>query len=129
MALDLFPPRVAIGTFMLGGKSVSVMASADFLRALRQLLDRVGGAVAPSIPDLVVGPPVATNNAVVLFDGSTGKLVKDSSKTISTDGTLAANSDAFLSTQKAVKTYVDATTASVAGAAARYSRSFLLMGG
>lgn len=55
----------------------------------------------------VVGPASATNNAIALFDGTTGELLKDSATTIDTDGTLAANSDARLASQKAVKTYVD----------------------
>lgn len=55
----------------------------------------------------VVGPASATANAIVLFDGTTGKLIKDSATTISTDGTLAANSDTLIPTQKAVKTYAD----------------------
>lgn len=45
-------------------------------------------------------------NEVVLID-SAGTGIKSSSKTISTDGTLADNSDNKVSTQKAVKTYVD----------------------
>jgi len=55
----------------------------------------------------VVGPGAATNNAIVLFDTTTGKLIKDSAKTISIDGTLASNSDALIPTEKAVKTYAD----------------------
>lgn len=54
----------------------------------------------------VVGPAGATANAVGLFDGATGKLLKDSATTISTDGTFATNSDALLPTEKAIKTYV-----------------------
>ena len=59
----------------------------------------------------VVGPATATANAVALFDGTTGELLKDSVTTIDTDGTLAANSDTRLATQKAVKTYADALIA------------------
>ena len=36
-----------------------------------------------------------------------GKIIKDSGKAFDTDGTLAANSDAKIATQKAVKTYAD----------------------
>lgn len=63
---------------------------------------------------LVLGPTSAVNNGVALFDDTTGKLIKDggvlgtaASLPIDTDGTLAANSDAKIPTQKAVKTYVD----------------------
>jgi hypothetical protein len=55
----------------------------------------------------VVGPSSAVNNNIALFDTTTGKLIKDSGVAISTDGTLASNSDAKLSTEKAVKTYID----------------------
>lgn len=55
----------------------------------------------------VVGPGSSTNNNIPLFDGATGKLLKDSGKAFSTDGTLAGNSDTLIPTQKAVKTYVD----------------------
>ncbi len=82
----------------------------------------------------------ATDNAIVLFDGTSGSVIKDSTKllpsgtivgtsdtqtltsktltspvintgvsgtAIDTDGTLAANSDTKLASQKAVKTYAD----------------------
>ncbi len=47
----------------------------------------------------VVGPSSATNNAVVLFDGTTGKLVKDSTKTLPT-GAVVGTSDAQTLTDK-----------------------------
>lgn len=62
----------------------------------------------------VIGPASATDGDFVFFDGTSGKLIKDSSKALSTDGTFAANSDAKVPTEKAVKTYV---AAAVAGAA------------
>jgi hypothetical protein len=55
----------------------------------------------------VVGPAAATDNAIALFDGVTGKLLQDSAVTISTDGTLASDSDDLIPTEKAVKQYVD----------------------
>lgn len=61
-----------------------------------------------NIDGAVIGPASATADALALFDGTTGKLVKDSGKALSTDGTLASDSDALVPTQKAVKTYVDA---------------------
>lgn len=63
--------------------------------------------------DAIIGPALATANAVVLFDGTTGKLAKDSLTLVDTDGALAANSDLKLATQKATKTYAD-TKASAA---------------
>jgi len=94
----------------------------------------------------VTGPGTATADGVVLFNGATGKIIKDSTKTlpagavvgttdtqtlsgktltspiistgvsgtaIDTDGTLAANSDTKLASQKATKTYVDTSAAAV----------------
>lgn len=61
----------------------------------------------------VVGPASAVDNNIPLFDGVTGKLLKDSGKAFSTDGTLAGNSDTLIPTQKAVKTYVDANAGAV----------------
>ena len=52
--------------------------------------------------DLIATP---TNGNIVTTNGS-GQ-TQDSGKSFSTDGTLAANSDALIATQKAVKTYVD----------------------
>ncbi|MFC3322151.1 DUF2793 domain-containing protein [Mesorhizobium cantuariense] len=55
----------------------------------------------------VVGPGSAVNSNIALFDTTTGKLLKDSGVAISTDGTLASNSDAKITTEKGVKTYID----------------------
>ena len=55
----------------------------------------------------VVGPASSANNSLAAFDGTTGKLLKDSGLALDTDGTLSANSDGKLASQKAVKTYVD----------------------
>lgn len=49
----------------------------------------------------------ATDSTIILADGVLRK-AKSSGKTIDTDGTLAADSDSRLATQKATKTYVDA---------------------
>lgn len=56
----------------------------------------------------VTGPGVAVASDFVQFDGTTGKLVKDGGLSRTTDGTLAANSDLLIPSEKAVKTYVDA---------------------
>lgn len=77
----------------------------------------VGAAWVIAQADLdgaVIGAASATDGDFVFFDGTSGKLVKDSSKALSIDGTFAANSDAKVPTEKAVKTYV---AAAVAGAA------------
>ena len=55
----------------------------------------------------VVGPGSSTTGDIVIFADTTGKLLADSGIAFTTDGTLAANSDALIPTEKAIKTYVD----------------------
>ena len=55
----------------------------------------------------VVGPASSTDGHFAQFDGTTGKLLKDTIA-LDTDTTLAANSDTRVASQKAVKTYVTA---------------------
>jgi hypothetical protein len=59
----------------------------------------------------VVGPGSATDSDFAQFDTTTGKLIKDGGLSRDTDGTLAANSDSKIPSQKAVKTYVDGKVA------------------
>lgn len=77
------------------------------------------------------GPASATDSAIVLFDSTTGKLVKDSAVTISTDGTMAANSDAKVATEKAIRTYIAAyvTANAVAGQASSVDNEMALFSG
>lgn len=60
----------------------------------------------------VVGPSSSTNNDFALFDGTTGKLIKDGGISKDTDAALAANSDSRLATQKAVRAFVLANSGS-----------------
>ena len=55
----------------------------------------------------IVWPSSSINNDIPLFDWVTGKLLKDSGKQFSSDGGLTADSNAFVPTQRAVKTYAD----------------------
>ncbi len=55
------------------------------------------------IEGAVVGPASATNGDFALFDGSSGTLLKDIGLALDTDVTMAANSDARIASQKAVK--------------------------
>jgi hypothetical protein len=55
----------------------------------------------------VVGPSSAVDSDFALFDGTTGKLIKDGGLSLSTDGTFAGNSDSLVPSQKAAKLYVD----------------------
>jgi hypothetical protein len=65
------------------------------------------GVIQANIDGAVVGPSSATDGNFAFFNGVTGKIIKDSSIALDTDGTLAANSDAKVASQKATKTYVD----------------------
>lgn len=56
---------------------------------------------------IVVGPASAVASDFAQFDGTSGKLIKDGGLSLDTDGTLAANSDLRIASQKAVKTYVN----------------------
>jgi hypothetical protein len=56
----------------------------------------------------VSGPVSATDSHFAQFSGTSGKLLKDGGLSLTTDGTLAADSDLLIPSEKAVKTYVDA---------------------
>jgi hypothetical protein len=56
-----------------------------------------------NIVDAVSGPTSAGDGNFVLFDGTSGLLVKDGGLVLDTDVTMAANSDARIPSQKAVK--------------------------
>lgn len=60
-----------------------------------------------NIDGAVTGPASSTGGHLPSFNGTSGKVIQDSGVAPSTDGTFAANSDAKLPTEKAVKTYVD----------------------
>lgn len=63
-----------------------------------------------NIDGAVTGPTSAVNLRLAVFNGTSGKVIKDGGAVLSTDGTFAANSDANVPTEKAVKTYVAAAT-------------------
>lgn len=57
----------------------------------------------------VAGPASSADGGIPQYDGTTGKKIKDG-LSLDTDGTLAANSDTKVASQKAVKAYSDAAT-------------------
>lgn len=59
----------------------------------------------------VTGPASAVSGNFAQFDGITGKLIEDGGLSLDTDDTLAADSDARLPSQKAVKTAIAAAKA------------------
>ncbi len=116
-----YPAANAGHTYVVGVAGKIGGASGAAVEAGDLLLCKVDGTAAGTqaavgsawniiqvnIDGAVVGPASSTDTAVALFDGTNGKLIKNSSTTIDTDGTLAANSDTRLPSQKAVKTYAD----------------------
>ncbi len=64
----------------------------------------------------VIGPASAVGDNFALFDSTSGKLIKDGGISRDTDGTLAANSDSRIATQKATKTAIDAEASARAAA-------------
>lgn len=74
-----------------------------------QLFDQLGFlAIAGVVDQAVIGPVSSTDGHFMLFDGATGAAAKDTGLSLDTDGTLGANSDTRLPSQKAVKTAIAA---------------------
>jgi hypothetical protein len=64
--------------------------------------------VQTNIDGAVTGPASSTAGDIVTFSGTTGKVIQDSAVAISTDGTMAANSNAKVPTEAAIRTYLGA---------------------
>lgn len=64
--------------------------------------------VQTNIDGAVVGPTSSVAGNLPTFSGTTGKVLQDSAVAISTDGTMAANSNAKVPTEAAVRTYLGA---------------------
>lgn len=62
--------------------------------------------IQKNIDGAMIGPASSTSGNLVSFNGTTGKVAQDAGVAVSIDGTFAANSDAKLSTEKAIKTYL-----------------------
>jgi hypothetical protein len=64
-------------------------------------IDDEFNAIQVADADNVKGPGSATNNAVALYDGTTGKLIKDSAKTLPS-GTIVGHTDTQTLTNKTI---------------------------
>lgn len=64
--------------------------------------------IQTNIDGAVVGPAASVTTDIATFSGTTGKVLADSGVVISIDGTMAANVDTKLPTEKAVRTYLGA---------------------
>lgn len=69
-----------------------------------------------NIDGAVTGPASSTSGNLASFNGTGGKAIQDAGVAVDADGTLAADSDARIATQKAVKTYVAANAGAPADA-------------
>jgi hypothetical protein len=74
-------------------------------------------AVFDALALKVAGPSSAVADDFAMYDGTTGKLIKDNGTSLDTDGTMAANSDSNIATQKATRTYTDTQVATKASKA------------
>jgi hypothetical protein len=74
----------------LGGTGLSSLGSA--LQVIRVNAGGTALEYAAAGTGDVVGPSSATNEAIVLYDGTTGKLVKNSTATINTSGVIVSTS-------------------------------------
>lgn len=106
---------------------ISSPSASDFAGLWKKYKGDVGpegpqGEVGPQGPagsgsGDVIGPESATNNGIALFDQVTGKLIKDSGKTIATT---LGSSDSTVPTSKAVKDVTDTIVGtSINGAGAK----------
>lgn len=88
------------GQLLIGNGSGFTLATISVSSPLS--ISNTAGGIALSASGLgtgdVIGPTSATNNALVQFDGATGKLIKNSTATVSAGGYLTANGLTFPST-------------------------------
>lgn len=106
-------PNFSTSNVFLGRVSGGAGASEEilFTDAGLALLQSTSAAGQRSILQAAQLVQSAINADILTTDGS-GQPI-DSGKSFSTDGTFAANSDALIPTQKAIKTYVDTTRVAV----------------
>ena len=64
-------------------------------------------AVETNEDGAVIGPSTATNGGIVLFDGATGRIIQDSSKTLTTTAPTSSSDDSTIPTSKAIWTTVN----------------------
>jgi hypothetical protein len=103
----------------IGGASGVVVEVGDTAYCITTAASGTQAAVGASwniaqvnIDGAVTGPASSTDAHIALFNGASGKVIKDSGAVLSTDGTFAGNSDSNIPSEKAVKTYVTAAVAS-----------------
>ena len=81
--------------------------TAPISNVLGQHISRIDAKLTSVAGGDVVGPGSATDNAVVRFDGTTGKLVQNSAVTITDSGKISGVTDPSSAQDVATKSYVD----------------------
>jgi hypothetical protein len=109
---DVSAPSLLLGRGSVGAGDVQEITLGTNLTMTGTTLDATGGSGSGD----VVGPASATNNAIALFDGVTGKLIKDGVTTLSGLQPVNANLTALAAyntngilTQTAANTFVGRT--------------------
>jgi hypothetical protein len=69
-------------------------------------IQQVADFIVVALNEVVAGPASATDSHFAQFDGATGKVLKDGGLSLDIDGSMAANSDSKVPSQKAVKTAI-----------------------
>lgn len=95
--LSMFAPSVIDTDPALSANSDNRLATQ---KAVKAAIAAGGGGGTGN----VVGPASAVDSNFTQFSGTTGKLVKDGGLAFDIDGALAANSDARIASQKAIRT-------------------------
>lgn len=86
-----------------------IIATADGLAAGTQAAVGASWTIVQSnIDGAVTGPAASVANRIATFSGTSGKVIQDSGVLVDTDGTLAANDNAHVPTDAAVRTYLGA---------------------
>lgn len=98
----------------IGGASGVSLTQGDLILCIT---DNAGGTQASvgadwttiqlALNGIVIGPTSSVDGDIALFNGVSGAVIKDSGISISTDGSMTADSDSLIPTQKAVVTYVN----------------------
>lgn len=88
------------------------VGATDYVATVGEAVDVRGPAGANGTgTGTVVGPESSVAGNLAIFDDTTGELIDDSGVSVSTDGTMASDSDAKVPTEKAIRTFIGAVLA------------------
>ncbi|MES0091002.1 hypothetical protein [Mesorhizobium sp. M0030] len=72
--------------------------------------------IQTNLDGAAIGPASSVSGNITTFSGTSGKIIQDSGVAVSIDGTMAANVDTKLPTEKAIRTYLVATYQAITAA-------------